>query len=33
MLSEEALKNKPKQPNPAYFNFRIMKLKELKDDP
>ena len=27
------MKHKPKQPSPAYFKFRIMKLKELKDDP
>lgn len=32
-LSNEAEKNKPRKPLNAYFQFRIDKLIELKDDP
>jgi len=30
MTGEQAKKEKPKHPTPAYFKFRAVKLKELE---
>ena len=31
VISEEAERNKPRKPLPAYFRYRTEKLKEFKD--